>query len=162
MVGFGVTYAVASLSCTIGPFLAVTGTALNQSTLGGLATYVTYALGMGVIILAISVATAVTQTAVVARLRQASRWAPRVGGILMMLAGGYSIWYGRWELDVYRGDLSTDPVIDTGESVRMSIVDTLQSIGAIRVMLIVLIFSILAYALLRKLSVRSSAQSARL
>jgi len=149
MIGYGITYAIASLSCTIGPFLAVTGAALNQSTAGGLATYVFYALGMGVIILAISVATAVTQTAVISRLRSASRWAPRVGGLLMVVAGGYSIWYGRWELNVYGGDLSTDPVINTGESIRTSIVDFLESVGAVRVTLIVLLFSAAAYAVLR-------------
>ena len=37
MVGYGVTYAIASLSCTIGPFLAVTGTALSKSPLEAVA-----------------------------------------------------------------------------------------------------------------------------
>ena len=37
MVGYGVTYAVASLTCTLGPFLAMTGAAPNQSTIGGVA-----------------------------------------------------------------------------------------------------------------------------
>jgi len=149
MVGYGITYAIASLSCTIGPFLAVTGAALSQSTAGGLATYVFYALGMGVIILAISVATAVTQTAVIGRLRRVSRWAPRIGGALMVIAGAYSVWYGRWELNVYGGDLSTDPVINTGEDLRTSIVDALESIGAVRVTLIVLLLSTAAYTAMR-------------
>jgi len=154
MVGYGITYAVASLSCTIGPFLAVTGAALNQSTAGGLATYVLYALGMGVIILAISVATAVTQTAVIGNLRRLSRWAPRIGGALMVIAGAYSIWYGRWELAVYSGDFSTDPVIAGGERIRTSLVNTLESIGAVRVTLVVLILSTLAYMTLRLLPTR--------
>ncbi len=158
MVGYGITYAVASLSCTIGPFLAVTGAALNQSTAGGLATYVFYALGMGVIILAISVATAVTQTTVISKLRSASRWAPRVGGALMVVAGSYSIWYGRWELNVYGGDLSTDPVINAGEDLRTSIVNTLESIGAVRVTMIVLLLSAAAYTALRLAPSRRSVE----
>lgn len=155
MVGYGVTYAVASLSCTIGPFLAVTGAALNQSTAGGLATYIFYALGMGVIILAISVATAVTQTAVIGNLRRFSRWAPKIGGVLMVIAGFYSIWYGRWELAVYSGDLGTDPIIDAGENIRTSIINVLESIGAVRVTLMVLILSVLAYAILKMLPTRA-------
>lgn len=158
MVGYGVTYAIASLSCTIGPFLAVTGAALNKSTIGGVATYVTYALGMGVIILAISVATAVTQTTIVTRMRRLSRWAPHIGGALMVVAGGYSIWYGRWELNVYGGDFSTDPVIDTGENIRTSIVDALESIGAIRITLIVAILSGAAYAILRMMPAHKPVQ----
>jgi len=129
MVGYGATYATASLSCTIGPFLAVTGTALSQSPLEGLATYVAYALGMGVVILAISIASTVAHGTVTNRMRRLSKYAPRVGGVLMVFAGIYAIWYGRWELAVYDGDLSTDPLIDTMESVRLWIVARIEGIG---------------------------------
>lgn len=132
MVGYGITYAVASLSCTIGPFLGVTGAALAQSPLEGLATYVAYALGMGVIILVLSVASALAHSAVATHMHRLSRFAPRVGGALMMVAGAYAIWYGRWELRVYGGDLGTDPVIDTAEDVRLRAIDLIETIGALR------------------------------
>jgi cytochrome c biogenesis protein CcdA len=139
MVGYGATYAIASLSCTIGPFLAVTGTALSRSPLEGIATYVTYALGMGIVILALSIASALAHGAVVNHMRRLSRIAPRVGGVLMILAGVYAIWYGRWELSVYDGDLDTDPLIDTMEDIRLSIVDFVESIGSARLATIVVI-----------------------
>lgn len=152
MVGYGVTYAVASLSCTIGPFLAVTGTALSRSTVDGLAAYVAYALGMGSIILVISVASAAAHTTVASRMRRVSRFAPRLGGLLMMAAGAYAIWYGRWELDVYDGDLRTDPVIEGGERIRLWFVDTIESIGAQRIGLVALLLTatVLAVARLRR------------
>ncbi len=53
----------------------------------------------------------------------------------MVLAGGYAIWYGRWELAVYSGDLGTDPVIDTMEQVRLWFVVTIERIGAQRLAL---------------------------
>lgn len=130
MIGYGVTYAIASLSCTIGPFLAVTGTALDGSLLEGLTSYVAYALGMGVIILILSVTSAVAHTAVARHMRRLSRVAPRLGGALMVIAGGYAIWYGRWELAVYDGDLGTDPVIDFMEDVRLGFVETITRIGS--------------------------------
>lgn len=136
MVGFGATYAVASLSCTIGPFLAVTGAALNQSAFGGIVTYVAYALGMGVIILMISIG-AVTSRSAAGMLRRVSRFAPRLGGVLMVIAGLYGIWYGRWELAVYGGDLSTDPVIDAGEELRLRVVAAVESVGALRLAAVV-------------------------
>lgn len=133
MVGYGITYAIASLSCTIGPFLAVTGTALSQSAVDGLATYVAYALGMGVIILILSVTSALAHTTVATHMRRLSHIAPRVGGILMMAAGAYAIWYGRWELAVYDGDLGTDPLIDAAEDVRLWFVTTIENVGAQRI-----------------------------
>lgn len=131
MVSYGAIYAVASLSCTLGPFLAVTGVALNQSTLGGIATYIAYALGMGTVILAISVGAAVTRTGLTSRLRLLSRHAPRLGGVLMVVAGSYAVWYGQWELAVYSGDLDSDPIIDAGERVRLWFVTSINRYGAL-------------------------------
>lgn len=139
MVAYGATYAIASLSCTIGPFLAVTGAALSQSPAEGIATYVSYALGMGVIILALSVASALAHTTVANRMRELSRIAPTVGGVLMVVAGGYAIWYGRWELAVYGGNLESDPVIETMENFRIWIVDMVQTIGATRLAAVVIV-----------------------
>lgn len=149
MVGYGMTYAIASLSCTIGPFLAVTGTALDGSLIEGLTSYVTYALGMGIVILLLSIASALAHTTVAHHMHRLSRFAPRVGGGLMVLAGGYAIWYGRWELAVYDGDLSTDPVIDTMEGVRLRLVDTIERIGAGRLTLLVVLAVAAAFTLAR-------------
>jgi len=148
MVGYGVTYAVASLSCTIGPFLAVTGTGLSRSPAEGIATYVAYALGMGVIILILSVATALAHGAVANNMRRLSRIAPRLGGALMVLAGGYAIWYGRWQLEVYDGNFGTDPVIDAMETVRLTVVDMVQRIGSgqLAVVAIVAVLAIIVLA----------------
>ncbi len=129
MVGYGATYAIASLSCTLGPFLAVTGTAMSQSPVEGIATYVAYALGMGSIILALSVASTVAHSTVANHLRRLSKVAPRLGGALMMLAGAYAIWYGRWELAVYDGNLGTDPLIDSVEDIRLQIVNLVEALG---------------------------------
>jgi cytochrome c-type biogenesis protein len=133
MVGYGITYAIASLSCTIGPFLAVTGTAAERTFFEGIATYVAYALGMGTIILVLGIASALAHTAVASNMRRISRVAPRIGGALMMLAGAYAIWYGRWELNVYNGNVSTDPVIDTMEDIRLWFVNAVQNLGAGRI-----------------------------
>ncbi len=136
MIGYGITYAVASLSCTIGPFLAVTGTALSQSPLQALGTYIAYALGMGIVILVLSITSALAHSAIANHMHRLSRIAPRVGGVLMMLAGAYAIWYGRWELGVYNGNLGTDSIIDTAEASRLWFVDTIQAIGAQRLALL--------------------------
>lgn len=152
MVGYGITYAIASLSCTIGPFLAVTGTALSRSPIEGLASYIAYALGMGIIILILGVASALAHSTVANHMRRLSRIAPRIGGVLMVAAGAYAIWYGRWELAVYDGDLGTDPVIDAAEDIRLWFIDTIQLIGAQRLALLATLGIVATVTLARRRS----------
>ena len=149
MAGYGATFAIASLSCTIGPFLAVTGVALTQSTAQGAMTYVAYALGMGTIILAISVLAAVAHSSLARAMGGLTKVMPRVGGALMIAAGAYAAWYGRWELDVYAGDLRGDPVIDTIEDLRLRIVENVQAVGALRIALAVIVATGVAVVAIR-------------
>lgn len=162
MVGYGATYAIASLSCTLGPFLAVTGTAMSQSPVEGIATYIAYALGMGSIILALSVASTMAHSTVANHLRRLAKVAPRLGGALMMLAGAYAIWYGRWELAVYDGNLETDPLIDAVENIRLQIVNLVEALGAptIAALTIGVILAIVHFARGRRHPSRSVAPDA--
>ena len=58
-IGYGVSFALASLSCTIAPFLAaVAGSLRAGGPLGVAAAFVAYALGMGVVVLAVALAVA--------------------------------------------------------------------------------------------------------
>ena len=91
---------------------------MSQSTAGGVATYVSYAVGMGTVILALSVTAALARSGVTSRLRLISRHAGGLSGALMLAGGAYAVWYGRWELAVYRGDLTTDPLVEGVEVVR--------------------------------------------
>ena len=64
MFGYGVGYAVASLSCTIGPFLAVTGAAFRGGpVLDGLMIYLAYAGGFGLLVGVLAVAVAFASSA---------------------------------------------------------------------------------------------------
>ena len=110
MVGFGITYAVSSLSCTVGPFLAIVAVGRRRSAIGGLLTYGAYALGMGIVVAALAVGAVVARSPRNA-FRRVSRYAPKVGGVMMILSGAYSMWYARWELRVYSGKLSSDGLV---------------------------------------------------
>ena len=77
---FGVSYATASLSCTLGPFLvALTPTFRNAGLISGMAAFVSYGVGMGMVITVVTVAVACTQQAFVARIR-------RIGPIMNRVA----------------------------------------------------------------------------
>lgn len=110
---FGVSYAVASLSCTIGPFLAVTSTTLSgQSVASGVAVFVVYGLGMGVVITALTVTVALAKVGLATKLRSALPYVSRISGGLLVMAGAYVAWYGWFEVRVLAGGDGSDPVID--------------------------------------------------
>lgn len=138
MVGFGITYAVSSLSCTVGPFLAIVAVGRRRSAISGLATYGAYAFGMGIIVAALAIGVVVARSPRNV-FRRASRYAPKVGGIMMILSGGYSMWYARWELRVYSGHLSADGVVTGVDRRRAWVANYLAGLGPMRVILITLV-----------------------
>ncbi|MGI8754993.1 MAG: cytochrome c biogenesis CcdA family protein, partial [Acidimicrobiales bacterium] len=69
---FGLSYAIASLSCTIGPFTSVVASTFSrQSVAAGVATFVAYGLGMALLLAVLTVALALARHGLVGRLRQA-------------------------------------------------------------------------------------------
>ena len=138
MVGFGITYAVSSLSCTVGPFLAIVAVGRRRSVIGGLLTYGAYAFGMGIVVAALAVGAVVARSPRNA-FRRVSRFAPKVGGVMMILSGAYSMWYARWELRVYSGNLSTDGLVAGVDRRRALVANYLASLGPGRVTLITLV-----------------------
>jgi cytochrome c biogenesis protein CcdA len=117
---FGVSYAVASLSCTIAPFLGVTSTTFrNESYLSGVMVFVVYGLGMGVIVGVLTLAVALAKEGLVARFRSLLPKMNRIAGGLIVIAGAYVAYYGWYEVRVLiRGDNGDDPVIDVAYEIR--------------------------------------------
>jgi cytochrome c biogenesis protein CcdA len=93
---FGVGYAVASLGCTLPVFLVAVGSALGTAgMLSGLVQMLNYALGMGVVLTAVSVSAALAQTAITVRLQRLLPYVERAGGVFLIAAGAYLVayWY---------------------------------------------------------------------
>jgi len=109
---FGVSYATVSLSCTLPPFLAAVSTTFEDTSfLGGMATFVLYAAGMGSVLAVLSVAVAVAQRQVVSGMRRVLPYVHRASGVLLIIAGIYVAWYGTYELLLNSGrDVPAGPV----------------------------------------------------
>jgi cytochrome c biogenesis protein CcdA len=96
---FGISYAVASLSCTIGPFTAVVATTFaRESFASGVATFVAYGVGMALLLMVLTVSLALARQGVLAKLRRALPYFTRVAGGIMVIAGAYLAWYGVYEI----------------------------------------------------------------
>src|SRR3712207_6336151 len=110
MTAFGAAYALASLTCTIAPFLAIVVASFRASSAWtGAALFVAYALGMGLTVGVAAVAVALARSSLVSRLQRAGQWVPRVAGSLMIGVGAYVAYYGWWELRVLAGGATHDP-----------------------------------------------------
>ena len=91
---FGLGYGTASLSCTLPIFLAVIGTSLAVSTIAtSFGQFVLYGLGMGMVIIGLTLGMAVFKGAMVGALRKALPYIAPVGTWMMILAGSYIIFY---------------------------------------------------------------------
>lgn len=130
MVAFGAAYAIASLGCTIGPFLAIVVSSFRTgSTLQGVLLFAEYAAGMGLVVGVAAVAVALARSSVVTHLRRAGRIAPRVGGGLALLAGLYVAYYGWYELRTYAGGAVRDPIVDGAGRVQRWLADAVDTAG---------------------------------
>ncbi|MDA2807061.1 cytochrome c biogenesis CcdA family protein [Nocardiopsis suaedae] len=127
---YGTAYATASLSCTVGPFLAVTASA---SAAGGAAAavgvFVAYAAGMALVVAVLTVAAALARAGLAARMRRALPYVNRASGALLVAAGAYVAYYGWFEVRVLSGAPAQDPVVGAATAVQAALARALQEAG---------------------------------
>ena len=85
MFGYGISYAIASLSCTVGPFLAGHRRRLRGSVVGAVAVYVAYAAGFTLVVGVLAVAAALANSAAVDRVRRIVPYVNRISGALLVV-----------------------------------------------------------------------------
>lgn len=152
---FGVSYAVASLSCTIGVFLTtVSFTFTRRDFWSGLQVFVAYALGMGLVLTVLTVALALARQSFVRSFRRVLPVFHRVSGGLLVLAGGYLCYYGWYELRVSEGDLDAGGPANAVFDLSASIATWVQETGSGRVGLILV--ALLVAGVILGIGLRSS------
>ncbi len=109
---FGISYATVSLSCTLPVFLAAVATTfVNSSPAVGLVTFGAYGLGMGLVLMAATVAIALAREGALRRIKPALRYVGRASGVLLILAGAYVAYYGYYTIRTEGGaDLPAGPI----------------------------------------------------
>lgn len=149
MVVFGISYAIASLSCTLPVFLTVVANRPNATS--GALTFVAYALGMSVVLMVLSVTLALARGGMVRRLRGILPYVDRIAGTFLILAGCYLVYY--WVVN-----LSSDPSDPVGSSPIQAVEDlsidasTWLNDGGVELGLAfgIVVAAVVAWALLRR------------
>ncbi|MEO6712026.1 MAG: cytochrome c biogenesis protein CcdA [Mycobacteriales bacterium] len=147
---YGVAYAVASLGCTVGPFLSLTSTTFRDGDLvGGIAAYAAYAVGMGLVVGVLAVAIALGQDVVVRVFRRVLPHLARVGGVLLVVVGLYIAWYGVNELRLSAGGTPDDAVVAKAGRVQSVLNDWVSAAGpaviAVALMCLIVVAAVAAW-----------------
>ncbi len=123
MFGYGVGYAVASLSCTIGPFLAVTSTTFESGSLfDGVMVYLAYAAGITLVVGTLAVSTALASTVLLNGMRRALPYLNRISGGILLIVGAYVGYYGSYEVRLFHANGNPDdPIINAAGRIQRAI-----------------------------------------
>ena len=132
MFGYGVGYAIASLSCTIGPFLAVTGSSLRRgSPAQGVLVYVAYAAGIALVVGVLAVAVALASSSMVDRMRAMLPYINRISGLILVVVGLYVGYYGFYEIRLFTANGSAeDPVVSAAGRIQRALAGWVYTHGA--------------------------------
>jgi len=123
---FGVSYAIASLSCTIGVFISAVGstsTSGDSSFVSSLGGFLSYGLGMGLLATVLTLLMALGRRELVNKFRALLPKINIISAILLLIVGPYMVLYGIWEIQVLgTGELTPwiDSIISSATGVQSS------------------------------------------
>lgn len=149
---FGVSYGVASLSCTIGPFIGtVTTTFRRHDFLSGFVTLVVYGIGMGAIITVLTLAVSFAKHGVVTRMRRLIPHMGRISGVLLIVSGLLAMYYGWYEARILTGATPDGGLAETLSGWRDGLVSWITSVGEERIGIAVALVVLAAVVITRVL-----------
>ena len=114
---FGVSYAIASLGCTLPLFIGAMSTDFGRSFASGVAYFVFFGAGFAAIIVFLSIATALARQSIVHTVRRVLPYVNRIAGVLLVLSGAYVAWYGWLGIQKDTDDATVKRVTDWSYSV---------------------------------------------
>jgi ABC-type nickel/cobalt efflux system permease component RcnA len=109
-------------------------TTFQRASLGaGLAVFLAYAAGMGVVLTGLAVAVALARQTLVRRLRGVLRHVERASGLLLAAAGAYVAWYGWVELRLAAGSGAPAGPVAAATRISGRISTWISDVGAPRI-----------------------------
>lgn len=155
---FGVSYAIVSLGCTVGLFIAgVSNVFASGGFVEGVSVFIAYGLGMGAVILTLTVGLAMAKTSIATNMRKVLPWVNRISGVLLVLSGIYLVIYGWWEIQVLRGNITDNRLVAFFENIQTEVNIWIDQTGPVRlgVGLLLIVGAALLRALWGELSSRN-------
>ncbi len=129
---YGIAYAVASIGCTIGLFMAtVFSTTRNDGLASGVGNMLAYGAGMALLVSALTIALASANTGLLKLLRGSLQYVDRIAAVFVVLSGLYLLWYFYW-IDIREeGDPITDWAQERQVQATVFLTDHWQVVGLV-------------------------------
>ena len=125
---FGVSYAIASISCGLPTFIVVVSTSASNFTTG-LISFFAYSIGMALVLTALTISLAIARQSLLVKLRLFLPKVDRLAGSLMIMAGLYLVVF--WITE--RMGAVPNRVILEVENWSASLSNQISNIGGVRV-----------------------------
>lgn len=153
---YGIAYAVASIGCTIGLFIAtVFSTTTRDGLVSGVGNMVAYGAGMALLVSALTIALASANTGLLKVLRGSLQYVDRIAAFFVTLSGLYLLWYFYWVDLREEGDPITDWALDQQAQATVFLSDHWQIVG---IVLAAIVGAAMAYAWSRPNTAADAAQ----
>jgi len=132
---YGITYAIASLSCTIPIFIGIVSTTLERTSFAaGVATFLAYGLGMGMTLAILTVAVALARTGIVRSFRRILPHINTISGVFLIVAGIFVSYYAAIEIREL-GSGGSSAVVSAAREFQNSMLRWVESVGGTRLAL---------------------------
>ncbi|MDX1534462.1 MAG: cytochrome c biogenesis protein CcdA [Thermoplasmata archaeon] len=91
---YGIAYALVSLGCTFPIFVVlVTAALLSGGLASGLLVFTVYSLGLGTVMVFLSIAVATSRDVVAEQLHRVVPWVRIISAVVLLAVGGYMVYY---------------------------------------------------------------------
>ncbi|MCB0947855.1 MAG: cytochrome c biogenesis protein CcdA [Mycobacterium sp.] len=131
---YGVTYAVASLSCTIPIFIGIVATTLDSTVVAGLSVFLAYGLGMGVTLTILTLGVALARSGIVHTFRRVLPYVNKISGCFLIVAGAFTSYYGAVEISELNSGPSS-PIVSAARDFQSAMQNWVEGVGAGRLAL---------------------------
>jgi cytochrome c biogenesis protein CcdA len=129
---YGIAYAVASIGCTIGLFIAtVFSTTRRDGIVSGVGNMLAYGAGMALLVSALTIALASANTGLLKVLRGSLQYVDRIAAGFVVLSGVYLLWYFYWVDIKEEGDPITDWALERQAQATAFLTDHWQIVGIV-------------------------------
>ncbi len=144
---YGIAYAVASIGCTIGLFLATLFSTRRDGVVSGVLNVVAYGAGMALLVTALTVALAVANTGLLKVLRGGMQHVETIAAAFVLLSGVYLVYYFV-VVDLNEG---SDPITQAVERLQTDVLVRLNDNWQIAaVVLTAIVLAAIAFVVLRR------------
>lgn len=126
---YGVTYAVASLSCTIPIFIGIVATTLDSTVLAGLSVFLAYGLGMGMTLTILTLGVALARSGIVHTFRRVLPYVNKISGGFLIVAGSFASYYGVVEISELNSGPSS-PIVSAARDFQSAMQNWVERVGA--------------------------------